>query len=132
MLSKINPSAVVAQCWYLRRHVPEGRRWREDGALHGTCRYCGRAIRSRGHGRWDLAEGFDLDGIGEGAQASHFCVVDTVDGIVIARYPVPAEIDEGSIAMRLAEIGEAHGVDAAGGALEVRLVQNRRPMSRPS
>lgn len=128
MLSKINPSAVVAQCWYLRRHVPGGRRWREDGALHCTCRYCGRPIRSREEGRWDLAEGFDLDALAEGAQASHFCVVDTIDGMVIARYPIPSGADSGAIAERLAEIVAAHDVEGSAGALEVRLVQNPRTM----
>ena len=130
MLSKINPSAVVAQCWYMRRHVPEGRRWREPGGIvHCTCRYCGRAIRSRGNGRWDLADGFDLDAVAESGQTSHFCVVDTVDDMVIARYPVPGGADEAAIAERLAEIHAKHGVDESGGALEVRLVQNHRSIS---
>lgn len=123
MLSKINPSAVIAQCWYMRRHVPDGQRWRQDGAVHCTCRYCGRPIRSRGQGRWDLADGFDLDAVAEKARTSHFCVVDTIDGMVIARYPVPGGADEAAIAERLAEIKEEHGVEDSGGTLEVRLVQ---------
>lgn len=127
MLSKINPSALVAQCWYMRRHVPEGRRWREaDGVVHCTCRYCRRPIRSRGGGRWDLAEGFDLDAIAEAGRTSYYCVVDPVNGMVIARYPVPAGADDDALAAQLAEITEAHGIDDSEGALEVRLVQSQQ------
>ncbi|GGB95183.1 hypothetical protein GCM10011494_12050 [Novosphingobium endophyticum] len=131
MLSKINPSAVVAQCWYLRRHVPTGKQRREeDGAVHCTCRYCERPIRSRGGGKWDLAEGFDLDALAAGGRNSHFCVIDALDEMVIARYPVANDIDEEAIAARLAEICEKHGVEASGGVLEVRLVQGQGGLRR--
>lgn len=124
MLSKINP-AIVAQCWYLRQHVPEGRRRREpDGVVLCTCRYCQRPIRSRDGGRWDLAEAFDLDALAGAARTSHFCVVDTLDDMVIARYPIPG-VDEEAIAARLAEISEKHGVEESGGVLQVRLVQSQ-------
>lgn len=126
MLSKINPSVVVAQCWYLRRHVPGGRRWREeDGAVHCTCRYCQRPIRSRDGGKWDLAEAFDLDALAEAGRTSHFTVVDVLDGMVIARYPLTGEPGEEAVAARLAEIREMHGVEESAGALEVRFVQSR-------
>lgn len=126
MLSKINPSAVVAQCWYLRRHVPEGRRRREEnGVVHCTCRYCQRPIRSRDGGRWDLSEGFDLDALNDKGSHSHFCVVDTLDEMVIARYPVPSGADEEMIAERVAEIREKHGIEEDDDILQVRLVQGR-------
>lgn len=126
MLSKINP-AVVAQCWYMRRHVPEGRRRREpDGVVHCTCRYCQRPIRSRDGERWDLAEAFDLDALAGAARTSHFCVVDTIDDMVIARYPLPPEGDDELVAGRLAEISEKHGVEESGGVLQVRLIQSQR------
>lgn len=126
MLSKITP-AIVAQCWYMRRHVPEGRRRREaDGVVHCTCRYCQRPIRSRDGGRWDLADGFDLDAAAQASRASYFCVVDTLDDMVIARYPVSLGADEETIAARLAEISEKHAVEESGGVLEVRLVQSHR------
>lgn len=130
MLSKINPSATVAQCWYLRRHVPEGRRREVDGVLHCTCRYCQRPIRSREGGKWDLAEGFDLDAVAAGGRTSHFTVIDMLDDMVIARYPVASDADEDVLAARLAEIREKHGVEEAGGALEVRLVQSRGTLHR--
>ncbi|SFF94653.1 hypothetical protein SAMN05518801_10458 [Novosphingobium sp. CF614] len=131
MLSKINPSAVVAQCWYMRRHVPEGRRWREaDGAVHCTCRYCQRPIRSRGGGRWDLAEGFDLDALAESGRTSHFCVIDALDDMVIARYPLSNGADEQTIAARLAEICAIHGIEDSNSVLEVRLVQTRGGLRR--
>ena len=124
MLSKINPSAVVAQCWYMRRHVPEGRRRREaDGVVLCTCRYCQRPIRSRDGGKWDLADAFDLDALASVGRTSHFAVIDTLGDMVIARYPVPAGAPEDAIAERLAEVCEAHRIEESGGALEVRLVQ---------
>lgn len=124
MLSKINP-AVVAQCWYLRRHVPGGKRRREaDGVMHCTCRYCRRPIRSRDGGKWDLAEAFDLDALAEAGRTSHFTVVDILDDMVLARYPVPGDAGEEIIAAHLAQIREKHGIEESGGALEVRLVQS--------
>lgn len=130
MLSKINP-AIVAQCWYMRRHVPEGRRRHEaGGVVFCTCRYCQRPIRSRDGGRWDLAEGFDLDALEGAARLSHFCVVDTLDDMIVARYPMPAEAGEEAIAARLAEISEKHGVEDSGGVLEVRVVQSQGALQR--
>lgn len=125
MLSKINSPAVVAQCWYMRRHVPEGRRRREDdGVVHCICRYCQRPIRSRDGGRWDLADAFDLDALAHVGRTSYFTVIDTLDDMVIARYPMPVDAAEEAIAARLAEICEQHEVEESGGALEVRLVQS--------
>lgn len=126
MLSKTNPSAVVAQCWYLRRHVPEGRRRRaEGGVMHCTCRYCQRPIRSRDGGRWDLADGFDLDALGGTGKTRHFCVIDTLGEMVIARYPVSIAADEETIAEHLAQICEKHCVEESGGVLQVRLIQDQ-------
>ncbi|MCT2398037.1 hypothetical protein [Novosphingobium mangrovi (ex Huang et al. 2023)] len=131
MLSKINPSATLAQCWYLRRHVPAGRRRREEGGVvHCTCRYCQRPIRSRDGGRWDLAEGFDLDALAGAARTSHFCVIDTLDDMVIARYVVPNGADEEAISLRMAEIREIHGVEEDDSVLQVRLVQSQSRLQR--
>jgi hypothetical protein len=131
MLSKMNSSAIVAQCWYLRRHVPEGRRRREPGGVvHCTCRYCQRPIRSRDGGRWDLAEGFDLDAVAGAARSSHFCVVDTLDDMVIARYPLSNGEDEATIAARMAEICEIHGIEEADEVLQVRLIQSQNSLQR--
>lgn len=124
MLSKMTP-ATVAQCWYMRQHVPEGRRRHEaDGVVMCTCRYCQRPIRSRNGGRWDLAEGVDLDGLAEVGKASYFCVIDTLDDMILARYPLPAGADQEVIALRRAEISEKHGVEDSDGVLEVRIVQH--------
>lgn len=123
MLSKVN-SAVVAQCWYLRRHVPEGRRRRDTvGVVHCTCRYCERPIRSLDGGRWDLAEGFDLDALAGSSPTSHFCVVDRLDEMVIGRYPVAVGATEEEIAARRLEICEKHGIEEGDDVLEIRLVQ---------
>src|SRR3546814_15443187 len=110
MLSKMNSSVPVAQGWYLRRHVPEGRRRREaGGVVHCTCRYCQRPIRSRDGGRWDLADGFDLDALASAGRTAHFCVIDTLDEMVIASYPLPQGADDEMIAERRAEIGDENG-----------------------
>ncbi|GFM30232.1 hypothetical protein [Novosphingobium sp. PY1] len=126
MLSKMNASVPLAQCWYLRKHVPAGRRHREDdGVLHCTCRYCQRPIKSRGGKIWDLAEGFDLDALAEAGRNRHFSVVDVIDDMVIARYPIDREAGDEDVAELLANICEKHGVEDAAGAIEVRLVQGQ-------
>lgn len=131
MLSKTNSSATVAQCWYLRRHVPGGRRRRaEGGVVHCTCRYCERPIRSRDGGRWDLADGLDLDAIASVGRTSHFCVVDTLDEMVIARYPVANGADDAALEAKRAEICAKHGVDGEQDVLQVRLVQSQAALQR--
>lgn len=123
MLSKINPSATVSQCWYLNRHIPEGRRRKEaDGTVLCTCRHCHRPIRSRSGGRWNLAEGFDLDALQSRGQTGHFSVVDAMDDMVIARYPIAPDADAAWIEERRAEIADKHGVEESDGVLEIRLV----------
>ena len=52
-------------------------------------------------------------------------MVDTLDEMVIARYPVPSGADEETIAERIAEIREKHGIEEDNGVLQVRLVQGR-------
>lgn len=124
MLSKINyPSATLSQCWFLRRHVPVGRRRRlEDGTMQCTCRYCQRPIRSLEGQHWELADGFDLDALAQAAPTSHFAVVDRIDEMVVARYPIAADADEQAIAAQLEQIREKHVISPDDDSIEVRLV----------
>ena len=93
--------------------------------LHCTCRYCQRPIKSRGGKISDLAEGFDLDALAEAGRNRHFSVVDVIDDMVIARYPIDREAGDEDVAELLANICEKHGVEDAAGAIEVRLVQGQ-------
>ncbi|WP_226634430.1 hypothetical protein [Novosphingobium profundi] len=127
MLSRSGASPTLAPCWYTRRHVPAGARSRDaDGVVTCTCRHCGRRIRSRDRGQWDLAEGVDLDALQEQSRTGHFCVVDTLDGIVIARYPIAMDADEAWIRTKMQEISAEYDVAASGGELQIRIVPGRR------
>lgn len=123
-------SFAMTPCWFRGAHQPEGRRWREeDGSILCTCRYCRKEIRSREGKTWSLAEGLDLDALAASCMSSHFSVVDVVDGVVIARYPIGAELDEEEITVLKARIGEKHGVDEDDD-LEVRLVSHKAILDR--
>ncbi len=127
MLNRSSSPIALEPCWYTRRHVPQGRRKREeDGAVTCTCRHCGRKIRSRERGQWDLAEGFDLEALQERSRTGHFCVVDVLDGLVVARYPILMDADETWIQERLAQIREEHAIGEAGSDLQIRLVPGQR------
>lgn len=127
MLSRSWSSNTVAQCWYSRRHVPQGRKRREaDGSLVCTCRHCGRKIRSHGKGQWDLAQGLDLDALQERSRTGHFCVVDTLDGMVIARYPIIMDADEAWIRAKMDELRKEYGIDASDGELQLRIIPGTR------
>ncbi|MCJ2183759.1 hypothetical protein MTR62_13815 [Novosphingobium sp. 1949] len=127
MLSRSWSSNTVAQCWYMRRHVPAGRRVRgPDGAMTCTCRHCGRRIRSREKGQWDLAEGLDLDALQERSRTGHFCVVDTLDGLIVARYPIAMDADEAWIGAKLQEIAQQYGIAGSDGELQIRIVPGTR------
>ncbi|MBT0670910.1 hypothetical protein HT136_21300 [Novosphingobium profundi] len=127
MLSRGWTPTTLAPCWYSRRHVPSGQRTRDaEGASVCTCRHCGRKIRSRERGRWDLAEGFDIDALQERSRTGHFCVIDALDGVVIARYPIAMDADEAWIRAKMAEISEEYGVANSEGELQIRIVPGRR------
>lgn len=127
MLSRSWSSTTLAPCWYTRRHSPSGRRTRDaQGASVCTCRHCGRRIRSRARGRWELADGLDLDALQERSRTGHFCVVDTLDGMVIARYPIEMDADEAWIRAKMEEISNEYGVGASDGELQIRIVPGQR------
>ncbi|QDK31253.1 MULTISPECIES: hypothetical protein [Sphingomonadaceae] len=123
-------SFAMTPCWFKGAHQPEGRRRREeDGSVLCTCRFCRKEIRSREGKTWSLAEGLDLDALAAACLSSHFSVVDVVDGLVIARYPIGADLGEDEIAVLRARIGETHGVDDDGD-LEIRLVSHKALLDR--
>lgn len=127
MLSRSWTSNTLAQCWYSRRHVPEGRRTRlDDGTLMCVCRHCGRKIRSRAQGEWALAQGLDLDALQERSRTGHFCVIDMLDGMVVARYPIVMDADEAWIREKLDEIREEYAIDASDGELQIRIIPGTR------
>lgn len=114
----------LTPCWFTRVHEPDGRRERDDdGTLVCTCRYCRKRIRSRGGDRWNLADGLDLDALAASCISSHFSVVDVDDGMILARYQLPAGADEAAIAEMRQNIEAKHGVEQGDG-IEIRLVRH--------
>lgn len=123
-------SFAMTPCWYRGDHQPAGpRRREEDGSILCTCRHCRKEIRSREGKTWRLAEGLDLDALAASCMSSHFSVVDVIDGMVIARYPLPEGADEDTIATLRDRICDQHGV-VVGGDLEVRLVSHETMLDK--
>jgi len=117
-------SFAMTPCWYRGAHQPVGPRRREDdGSILCTCRHCRKEIRSREGKTWRLAEGLDLDALAASCMSSHFSVVDAIEGMVIARYPLPEGADEDDIAAFRDRIIEKHGI-SPGDDLEVRLISH--------
>lgn len=122
-LNRISAQGVVAQCWYMRQHMPDGHGWKaEDGSLLCTCRYCGRRIRSRHRGDWQIADGLDLDALQQQSSTGHFCVIDHTEGMVLARYPIEMDADEEAIAARMEEIVAEFGIEEGDRSLQILIV----------
>lgn len=127
MLIRPATSNTLTQCWYTRMHQPTAQKSRdEDGTLHSICRHCLRPIRSLGGKSWRLADGVDLDELAARSNIRYICVTSIADGMVIARYPVDGQADDGAIAAQLENVIATHDARAAGCGLDVRVMGGPR------
>jgi hypothetical protein len=112
---------ALSQCWFTRTHVPRGRKHKEaDGSWSSECRYCGKAITSWGKGSWYPADGFNVSRLRDTTGGRFLYIIDVVDDIVIARYPI--DDLEGPAALRAfkEDLRATHGLDQPGCTLELR------------
>ena len=107
---------ALTQCWYTRKHVPEGRKHKEnDGSVTSYCRYCGQNIVSWTKGTWHLADGFNVSRLAETTGPRFLYVLDVADDLVIARYVVDHLESEEDIEAYKQELSEKHELDEAEG-----------------
>lgn len=115
---------ALTQCWYTRTHVPAGRKHKEpDGSLTAECRHCHKPITSWNKGAWYPADGFNISRLRDSTSGHCIYIVDVIDELVIARYPV--DDIKGAAALRdyKLELRARHGVDELGSTL--RLIDSR-------
>jgi hypothetical protein len=111
---------ALAQCWFTRMHMPEGRAHKdEDGSFYSRCRHCERDILSWDRSRWFLADGFNVTHLAETVGGRFLFVLDTAEEQVIARYPVANADDKGALDELKAEIRARHRIDEPGSTLEL-------------
>lgn len=111
----------LAQCWYTRVHVPEGRKHKEaDGSHSAACRYCHKPISSWNKGAWYLADGFNVSHLRESTGGRFLYVIDVIDELVVARYPIDHLSRAAEIRAYKDELRQTHGMDAFGCTLQLR------------
>lgn len=124
---------ALTQCWYTREHSPAHRpRDRVDGAYYAHCRHCRRPIFSIDGRAWHIDGGFNVDALGDAANA-FLSVDDPADGITLARIAIPPSASDADIAALIEGTRRAYGIGEAGVTLilrDHRHVNRRAPPKR--
>jgi hypothetical protein len=127
------PPTVVAmaQCWYTREHRPaQNQRPREDGRpVYARCCHCHRDISSLNGRLWEIAGGFNAEAAGHSRARAFLSVVDVVDEMVIARFPIGAIPDEAGVQALRARLRLRYGLDEPASTLVLRDSRQRAMMS---
>jgi hypothetical protein len=112
---------ALTQCWYTRTHVPAGRRHKEaDGSVTSECRYCHKTITSWAKGAWSLADGFNVSKLRDSTGGRFLYVIDVIDEIIVARYPVDAAIGVAELRALKDELRIKHDLERPGCTLQLR------------
>ena len=126
---------ALAQCWFTRQHLPDGRPHREDDGSHTSyCRHCEREIVTWDRSRWFLAGGFNVTHLAETVGGRFLFVLDTADEMIIARYPVGHLPDEAAIEALKEDLKARHGIGEPGVLLELHdsgAAKAAKPAARP-
>lgn len=103
---------ALTQCWYTRKHVPDGPRHRaDDGSVTSHCRHCTKKIVSWQKGSWYLADGFNVTRLAESTQRRFLYLLDIADDMIVARYPVGHLDSEEAIEEYKQQLREEHELD---------------------
>lgn len=112
---------TLAQCWYTRAHRPSRERRRQsDGSVTSVCRYCERAVVSWDRTNWTLADGLDVLRLAELTQGRMLTLLDTLDDLVLRRFPVEHLADEAAIEAFKAALRHEYALDEPGSTLALR------------
>lgn len=112
----------MASCWYTREHRPAQTPplSRDGGPTYARCRHCHRDIASHNGQDWHIAGGFNAEAAGRNPAQAFLSVVDVLDEIVIARFPIGSIVDEAEIQALKAHLRQRYGMDEDGSMLELR------------
>lgn len=109
----------MTQCWFTRLHHPrQTPKERVEGAFYAHCRHCRRPIISFDGSYWHIDGGFNVESLGDKAN-SFLAVVDVVDGMIVARVPVPHDADEEAVEAIKEQIREDYGIGEEGKFLAI-------------
>ncbi|MDE1918432.1 MAG: hypothetical protein KGH96_20390 [Sphingomonadales bacterium] len=118
------PPTVVAMasCWYTRDHRPSQTPplSRDGEPTYARCRHCHRDIASHNGQDWHIAGGFNAEAAGRNHAQAFLSVVDVLDEIVVARFPIGAMNDEDEIRAFKAQLRLRYAMDAPESMLELR------------
>src|SRR4051812_39003462 len=107
------PTVVtMAVCWYTRDHEPAHRLpMREDGRpVYARCCHCHRDIAGI-DGHWRIAGAFDPEAAGRRRPHAFLSVVDVVEEIVLARFPIGTVPDERGVRALRAHLQRRYRLD---------------------
>lgn len=122
---------ALTQCWFTRKHLPNHKpRVRFEGAFYAHCHHCRRPIFSLDGAMWHIDGGFNVDTLGEAANA-FLSVDDPVDGITLARIPIDPAANPDDIAALIEQIRKDYGLDERGNTLVLRDHRLGKPRPAP-
>lgn len=112
---------ALTQCWFTRVHRPERERHREsDGSVSSTCRYCQRPLVSWDRVNWNLSNGLDVSHLAEITSGRTLTLIDTLDDLIIRRFPVRHLGSEAEIEALKQELRAEYALDEPGSTLVLR------------
>jgi len=110
---------AMTQCWFTRQHHPrQTPKECVEGAYYAHCRHCRRPIISFDGCSWHIDGGFNVEALGDRANA-FLAVVDVADGMIVARIPVPHEADDEAVEAIKDQIREDYGIGEEGTFLTI-------------
>ena len=113
---------AMAVCWYTREHEPARPvAPREDGRpVYARCCSCHRDLASTDGRHWHIAGAFDPEAAGRRRPHAFLAVVDVVDEIVLARFPIGTVPDERGVRALRAHLARRYRLDEPGCTLVLR------------
>lgn len=119
------PPTVVAMtpCWFTREHLPDDDGpyvLREGGPSYARCRHCYRDIVSHDAMHWDMAGAFNPEAAGRVRAMAFLSVVDVLDEMVIARFPIGRIPDEAGVKALRARLRQDYRMDEPDSMLVLR------------
>lgn len=129
------PRTVVSMtpCWFTREHLPDDEPCvlREGGPFYARCRHCYRDIASHDAMHWDIAGTFNPEAAGRVRGMAFLSVVDVLDEMVIARFPIGCIPDEAGVQVLRGRLRRDYRMDDPGSMLVLR-DSRQRDGARPA